>query len=256
MAQTVFTYAERPELQPEIRRLHREGWPTFMLYDPVSDRYWDALYSTFAEYQFLICDEHDAVIAIGHTIPVVWDGTIAGLPTGWDAVLERGVLDHQQGRRPTTLSALAAIVDPRVQGRGLSRDVLVAMRGIAAAHGLRELIAPVRPSLKSRYPLTPIERYVRWQHTDESGAALPFDPWLRVHARLGAEMLAVAPESLMIPGTVAEWQSWTGMQFPESGLYIVPGALHPVEIDCERDLGRYVEPNVWMRHRVAPESRS
>jgi len=22
----------------------------------------------------------------------------------------------------------------------------------------------------------------------------------------------------------------------------------PIEIDCEADLGRYVEPNVWMRH--------
>jgi hypothetical protein len=38
------------------------------------------------------------------------------------------------------------------------------------------------------------------------------------------------------------------MAFPESGDYIVPGALVPVQIDRERDLGHYVEPNVWMRH--------
>jgi hypothetical protein len=36
----------------------------------------------------------------------------------------------------------------------------------------------------------------------------------------------------------------------ESDDYIVPGALVPVQIDRERDEGRYVEPNVWMRHAV------
>ena len=40
------------------------------------------------------------------------------------------------------------------------------------------------------------------------------------------------------------------MRFPESGAYIVPGALQPVLMDLERDLGIYEEPNVWMRHPV------
>ena len=37
---------------------------------------------------------------------------------------------------------------------------------------------------------------------------------------------------------------------PESGRYVVPGALEPIEVDRERDVGLYVEPNVWMRHKV------
>lgn len=40
------------------------------------------------------------------------------------------------------------------------------------------------------------------------------------------------------------------MRFPESGEYIVEGALVPVEMDVERDRGTYVEPNVWMVHEV------
>ncbi len=40
------------------------------------------------------------------------------------------------------------------------------------------------------------------------------------------------------------------MAFPESGGYVVPGALELVSIDREADLGTYVEPNVWMRHRL------
>ena len=40
------------------------------------------------------------------------------------------------------------------------------------------------------------------------------------------------------------------MAFPDSGEYVVEGALVPVEIDRDADVGRYVEPNVWMRHPV------
>jgi hypothetical protein len=41
-----------------------------------------------------------------------------------------------------------------------------------------------------------------------------------------------------------------GMSFPESGPYVVPGALQPVQMDLERNEGRYEDPNVWMRHPV------
>jgi len=35
---------------------------------------------------------------------------------------------------------------------------------------------------------------------------------------------------------------------PETGRYVVPGALDLVEVDRERDLGTYAETNLWMRH--------
>ena len=66
----------------------------------------------------------------------------------------------------------------------------------------------------------------------------------------GGRILKVAPRSMVIPGTVAEWEEWTDMIFPESRPYVVPGALVPVEFDLECDRGVYVEPNVWMLHRV------
>jgi hypothetical protein len=52
------------------------------------------------------------------------------------------------------------------------------------------------------------------------------------------------------PTPVAGWEAWTGLAFPESGAYVVPGALTPLEIDRDRDVGWNVEPNVWMRHPV------
>ena len=40
------------------------------------------------------------------------------------------------------------------------------------------------------------------------------------------------------------------MRFPESGAYVVPGALQPVVMDLEQNYGVYEEPNVWMHHPV------
>lgn len=53
---------------------------------------------------------------------------------------------------------------------------------------------------------------------------------------------------MTITGTVAEWEDWAKMAFPETGPYVVPDALDLVEIDCEHDRGTYVETNLWMRH--------
>jgi hypothetical protein len=58
---------------------------------------------------------------------------------------------------------------------------------------------------------------------------------------------------MRIEGTQEEWEAWTGMQFPDDGEYVVPGALVPVTFAGGR--GVYVEPNVWMRHPVDEFSR-
>jgi GNAT superfamily N-acetyltransferase len=245
----IYTLDRRPDLIGPANALMPKAWPRFMLKDAVAAATWSELTRQFAPFQFVVCMAGESLIAAGNTIPLTWDGTLDGLPNGWDAALVRGVTDRAAGRIPTTLSALAATIVPAYQGRGLSRLMISAMRDLAARHGFADLIAPVRPSLKSLYPLIPIERYIEWRQGTPDGA--PFDPWLRT---LGAHVLRVAPVSMVISGTVAEWEDWTEMHFPESGRYVVPGALEPITIDLEHDLGRYIEPNVWMRHRAQPSS--
>jgi hypothetical protein len=243
---TLYTHAERPDLL-EHHIPPGEAWPQFMLQDPVTDRLWHHLYDDFAAYQFYLCDETGTVVGEGNSIPVTWDGQADSLPdAGWDAIFEQGVANHEAGIAPDTLSALQAMVLPSCQGRGISREIILGMRAIASQQGFKSLIAPVRPSLKSIYPLTPMDSYVRWTRAD----GLLFDPWMRVHERLEAKTLKVAPQSMTIRGTVADWESWTKMAFPESGSYVVPGALVPVNIDRERDEGLYIEPNVWMHHAL------
>jgi hypothetical protein len=107
------------------------------------------------------------------------------------------------------------------------------MRKIGREHGLNALIAPVRPTLKHHYPLAPMERYITWRRPD--GTLL--DPWLRTHERVGGEIVKVAHRSLTVSGTVGEWEEWAAMAFPETGAYVVPGALVPVEVDRERGRG-------------------
>jgi hypothetical protein len=63
---------------------------------------------------------------------------------------------------------------------------------------------------------------------------------------VGGEILDPAPRSMTITGAREQWEEWTGLQFPEDGDYVVPGALTTVRF--ENGQGAYVEPNVWMKH--------
>jgi hypothetical protein len=185
----------------------------------------------------------DDMLARARTIPVRWDGTIEDLPDGIDGAIARG---FDEGGA-NTLCALVIMVPSSLQGRGASRLALQGMVAIAREHGFGALIAPVRPNWKERYPLTPIERYARWRRDD----GLPFDPWMRVHERLGATILKPEPQSLRITASVGDWEERVGMSFPETGEYVFPGGLATLAVDRERDVGRYWEPNVWMRHGVS-----
>ena len=134
---------------------------------------------------------------------------------------------------------------PLRSGQGPGGQLLLALRNLADQPRWPRVICPVRPTLKVRYPLTPIGRYIEWTRPD--GA--PLDPWIRTHWRLGARVLAPAPQSQVITGTVEEWQTWTGLAFPDSGDYIIPDSLSTLHIDRDNDQGIYIEPNVWMQHQ-------
>jgi hypothetical protein len=246
MKPRIVPFAERPEINKE-RWDQINPWPTFMENDDVANMNWHRLEQEFVDFQFYILDpETDEVLCQANTIPFNWNGDPATLPDGIDAVLPLGIEQHEQGIAPNTLCALQAIVTKNNQGKGLASMVLDGMRDLGRRNGFGDLVAPVRPTSKHLYPLTPMERYVNWTRDD----GLPFDPWVRVHARLGGEVVQVCPGSMHITSSVANWESWTSMRFPDTGSYVVPYALVPVQIDRETDVGNYVEPNVWMRHSL------
>ena len=236
--------AERPDLREAMGAMP-DTWPDFMREDP-------------AAWMMALLDQHPAfqlallaggrVVAKANSVPFRWDGDEASLPdTGWDAVLAAGIVGGVRGREATAVSALEIAIDPAWQGKGLSRVMVDGLRAATAAAGFADLLAPVRPSHKSRHPDVPASEYVTWQRDD----GLPYDPWLRVHVRAGGRIVKVCPASMVIPGSLAQWRTWTGLPFDREGPVLVPGALTPVHVSLAHDHAVYVEPNVWVRHSVA-----
>lgn len=113
--------------------------------------------------------------------------------------------------------------------------------------GYRNLFAPVPPTAKYLEPFTPITEYAHRVGVH----GLPTDPWLRVHVRAGGQIVKVAPTSMVITVTIADWTQWTGMTLNSSGQLTIPGALVPVHIPMEQDHGVYVEPNILVNHPLA-----
>lgn len=216
------------------------SWPEFMLHDPIANTNWQELFDRFEEYQFAILDiETDRMAATGNSLPFYWDKPLEELPEGgWDWVFLEAIEFHKNGIEPNIQSAIQIAIHPDYQGQ--------AMRSIGKSKGFKYLVAPVRPNEKSKYPLTVIDDYIKWTNDD----GLPFDAWLRVHVRAGAKIIKPCHEAMTIRGTRAEWEEWTNMKFPQSGKYIIPGALNPIEMNIQKDEGLYVEPNVWLQHTI------
>ena len=245
---SVYTALERPDLEdvgvPDV-----DVWPEYNLHGDVVNPYWGPLWKELPQYQqFLVDDDSGSVLAELEAGPVWWDDTEAGLSSGVDESLIASIEGHRLGRPVNTLCAFAAEIAVSAQGRGLAIEGVKAMRELARAHGFGHLIAPVRPSFKYKYPEMPIDEYVSLTRPD----GLSIDPWIRVHQRLGGRIARTIPKSMRISGTVAEWETWTGIEFPRDGDFIFPEALAPLHVDHARDLGVYYEPNVWIVHAVDP----
>ncbi|GAB5468167.1 MAG: transferase [Rhodospirillales bacterium] len=243
----VSSLAERPDLRDTHQRIGAAAWPEFLLHDPVALTHWDRLMTAFPEWQLslLIAGEIAAVV---NAVPLRFDAPLQDLPDrGVDWGVEQSLRDHDSGARANRLLGLQVVVGRAHRGRQLSAACTRETIRLAARHGLRSVILPVRPNGKADFPLIAMADYLGW--TDAQG--LPYDPWLRVHIRLGGEVLGICAQSMIIPASVADWSRWTGLAFPGSGAYVVPGALVPVEIDLEQDQGLYREPNVWVVHEIA-----
>jgi hypothetical protein len=205
---TVHTAAERPGLW-KVGYDAPSVWPEYNRHGDVISQWWGLLDEELPEFQFVLYDdEADSVLAQGFTGPLAWTGQDEALPDGIDPAIEQ-IFAQRRSRAPVSA-----------------------------------LCAPVRPSWKQRYPLTPIEDYIRWRRAD--GQLL--DPWLRTHERLGARVATPLPRSLRITGTVADWESWTDLAYPQSGDYVFPEGLATVHIDRTADRGSYWKPNVWLIH--------
>lgn len=243
---TIVSLADRPDLVEASDRFNGAAWARFMLESPVANGLFGRCFSDWPQFQYVLLDEAGEIAATNNSMPLAWDGTDDDLPGGWEAQVVRNAADFDAGRAANTLGAMQIVVRPGARRSGLAGTMVEAMRATARAEAYRAVIACVRPTWKERYPLIPIERYALWRRDD----GLPFDPWIRLHERLGGRIVRAAPESMTMRGSVADWERWTGLALPETGPYVIAGATRPLHVDRERDEGVYHDENVWMVHSV------
>ncbi|MER6943539.1 N-acetyltransferase [Nonomuraea sp. NPDC000554] len=246
MSLRITTLAERPEFAADLWEMEH-AWGVFMFNDPIADLFYPIANTTYAEYVLVADDDTEPgrLAARGCMIPYACEDD--ELPDdGWDGVIRRGWLARERGEKRDRVSALEITVRRDLLGTGVSPRMVAAMRDTATRLGFAELVAPVRPNQKHLEPHTPMDAYASRTRAD----GLPSDAWLRVHVRAGGRIVKVAPRSMVVAGTLAEWREWTELPFDRSGPVEVPTALNPVHCSVEHDYAVYVEPNVWVSHRL------
>ncbi len=234
--------ADRPDLDVAALAATAAAWPAFMMESPVADRHWGPMTRLFADFNLALIAGDDTILAIGNAVPFVWDPAAPLPASGWDWVFTQALATA--GERPTLASALAITIPPVYRGAGHARRLLTAFKAAARAHGCQALVAPVRPTRKAEFPDQAMADYLN--RRDDQGRR--FDPWVGLHESMGATILSIADQSMVIPGTRDQWRQWTGLEPPTAGRWTVPGALQPVVING--DTITYTEPNVWMRHAL------
>ena len=228
----------------QLETLFVGAFPAFITADQVAKLYIDRVRNWFPEFNIMLVGEESIPVATGWGVPLTWNGEVGDLPIGYTDATKRAVEVHEAGDEPNTFVICGGIVNPSLAGKGYASKLISALCDLAKESGLERVIAPVRPTMKSSHPMVPIDTYVHLLRPD--GA--PADPWLRTHWRMGGRILTTAPASQTMTGTVAEWQDWTGCEFPATGDYVIPDGLSTLHIDLARDAGVYVEPNVWIQH--------
>ncbi|WP_329569712.1 N-acetyltransferase [Kitasatospora sp. NBC_01266] len=242
----ITTLAERPHLAESL--WFPDTWPEFILNDLVGLAHFGELDQVFPEFTMVATDPDGVVVARGHSVPFALHGPGRGeLPAGgWDKVLVWAFQDLRRGTPADTVSAIDVTVRADRLGQGLSAVLLAALRENARSRGFAELVAPVRPTGKHLEPDSPMGEYALRTRAD----GLPVDAWLRTHVRAGGVIDSVAPCSMTVTGSTAQWRAWTGLPFDAPGPVLVPDGLVPAHCSPERDVVSYVEPNVWVRHAL------
>lgn len=172
MEYKIFILDKHPEMASHFDDLNEVGWPQFMLFDKVAVQHYAQVVEFFPNFQFCIESEDGTVLACWNSVPFYWDGTEEGLPAGWDHVFLKSIEDYYEGREPNAVSALAIVIHPGGRGKGISRIMVQTLKELVKNQSIKQLVAPVRPSVKSKYPLTPIDQYIKWENDNGD----PFDP--------------------------------------------------------------------------------
>jgi GNAT superfamily N-acetyltransferase len=209
------TRADSPELRKAAMVIEQSAWAPlgFLNFTRAHFEHYQRLLDEHADCQLCLVDQVTGYpVAVGNCVPITCN--VQNLPAeGWDWIVENAADRSKEPRN--AIGALAISVPGIHRGKGVARELIAGFRQLAADRGY----------------------YGR-----------AYDPWLRSHLSAGGRIVGPAARSMVVEEPVAFWETWAGRAFPQSGDYEIEGALAPVSIRRESDLGSYIEPNVWFAY--------
>ncbi len=241
------TCAERPDLFDASVELENETWDrlSFLDYTSAHHAHYDGLLERFPDYRLCMIEvETGDMVATGMCVPLQVADDRALPQEGWDWLVDTAMA--QDSTNANAVGALSISVPAQHRHRGFARDMINTMRAVANVKKCWGVIAPVRPSAKCDHPFVPMQEYVGW--TDHSGRI--FDPWLRSHVAAGGTIAGVCGRSMVVEQPLEFWKSWTDSALDGGSNVVIAGALAPLNVDTSAGTGCYVEPNVWVTHRL------
>ena len=241
----IHSRADSPELMKAASSIEQAAWNElgYLSYTRAHYEYYSELLDTYPEYQLCLVDEDTGYpVAVANSVPFSCSGPDDLPPEGWDWVVETAA--RSKDNHPNMLGALAVSVPAVHRSKGYARLMIRALLSLAEKKKFDGVVVPVRPTGKVRHPWVPIAEYMSW--TDENGR--PYDPWLRSHLSSGGRIVGPCERSMVVEEPLGFWENWSNQRFEESGRYMVQGAIAPVSIDVDKQLGTYEEPNVWVAY--------
>ena len=136
---------------------------------------------------------YQELVGHGITTRIQWDGTVSGLPGGWQDSVRRGLEDSIKGASLNALVGLFILVEKNFRKQQWAGLIAERMRLLAGFNHLQHLIIPLRPPLRYErdYASMPFEEFASLKREDGK----PLDHWVRLHVNLGAKVLAISATS-------------------------------------------------------------
>ncbi len=235
-----------PSIHDWQRQLDDLTWPLFLLQDIKKEGSWAFIYEHFLAYQFAYFDG-EKLVGVGNSLGLFYDGSMEDLPAkGLDWAAKKSKEDIENNVSPNIMIAVQIMLHPQYKNLGLSYLMVNTMKEIGKSQGFSCIALPVRPTLKRQFPFLSMEEYIN----QKDNGGLPFDPWLRVHTKLGATLIGPCNESMYVSGSIEDWSQWTGLKIDSPGIYAIEGALLSITVDTMNDTISYYEPNVWMVYNL------
>lgn len=220
------------------------SFPKVIFQSEVVKHCWPSIEKYFPEFQLFLVDDNERLIGFINTMPIFWDRPIDDLPDdGWDWLVKKGIVGFENGIKPNCLGGLQIIVAKDQLGKGYSKILIAEGKKLMERFGFENFIIPIRPTFKSKYPEMKMDDYINFKPEGKT-----YDPWIRTHLSSGAEIIKVCYNAMNITGDISYWEDLMSQKIIKTGNYIVDGALNPVRMNLENDIGEYREANIWINY--------